>query len=275
MMQVVRVESYSLQGAKPLNEDAFVVNPVARVYGVFDGATSVVPWHDAEGRTGGYLAAHLFRKHFEGLTQAADLRSEILSVNGKLRQAMLAAQVDVADKTQLWSTCAAVVRLLSERIEFAQLGDCMILGLKGDGSYQVYTRDTVEGISERAHRHRLERLNAGEPIELEDYTDPLRAALYNRTLANTPCGYTVANGTAEVKDGVQIGVIDPVELDELIMVTDGLFCPRHGGSRADWERTAQFIRMHGMASYIAHVASLERDLGIQPDDKTAIVLHFN
>ncbi|WP_051663077.1 protein phosphatase 2C domain-containing protein [Alicyclobacillus macrosporangiidus] len=274
MVQVRRVELYSLQGAKPLNEDAFAVNPVARIYGVFDGATSVTDWHDVQGRTGGYLAAHLFRKHFEELTQPANLRCEILTANGELRRAMLAAQVDVADKTKLWCTCAAVVGVQSGQVEFAQLGDCMILGLRDDGSYEVYTTDTVEGISERAHRHRLERLKAGEEIDLEDYTDPARAALYNRTLANTPWGYTVANGTDEVKDGVQVGVIDPVGLEQLIIVSDGLLYPDHGGPRADWDRTARLIRRHGMASYIAHVVSLEHDLGIRPDDKTALVLHF-
>ncbi|SFU45101.1 protein phosphatase 2C domain-containing protein [Alicyclobacillus macrosporangiidus] len=274
MVQVRRVEVYSLQGAKPLNEDAFAVNPVARIYGVFDGATSVTDWHDAQGRTGGYLAAHLFRKHFEELTQPADLRCEILTANDALRQAMVAAQVDVADKTKLWCTCAAVVCVQPGQLAFAQLGDCMILGLRDDGSHQVYTKDTVEGISERARRHRLERVKAGEAMDLEAYVDPVRAALYNRTLANTPHGYTVANGTPEVKEGVQVGVIDPVGLEQLGIVSDGLFYPARRGPRADWNSTARFIRQHGMASYIAHVVSQERDLGIRPDDKTALVLHL-
>ena len=37
-------------------------------------------------------------------------------------------------------------------IEYAQLGDCMIVAILRNGTIQVLTKDTVEGISKRAKR---------------------------------------------------------------------------------------------------------------------------
>ncbi len=65
---------------------------------------------------------------------------------------MLAYGVDTRKKEHLWCTCIAAVQIVGEKIEYAQLGDCMIVAILQNGTMQVLTKDTVEGISKRAKR---------------------------------------------------------------------------------------------------------------------------
>ena len=44
------------------------------------------------------------------------------------------------------------VQIVGEKIEYARLGDCMIVATFQNGTMQVLTKDTVEGISKRAKR---------------------------------------------------------------------------------------------------------------------------
>ena len=65
---------------------------------------------------------------------------------------MLEYEVDTRKKEHLWCTCIAAVQIVGEKIEYAQLGDCMIFAIFQNGTMQVLTKDTVEGISQRAKR---------------------------------------------------------------------------------------------------------------------------
>ena len=65
---------------------------------------------------------------------------------------MLAYGVDTRKKEHLWCACIAAVQIVGEKIEYAQLGDCMIVAILQNGTMQVLTKDTVEGISKRAKR---------------------------------------------------------------------------------------------------------------------------
>lgn len=46
----MRVQSLSIQGSGVWNEDAVIQNDVQRIYGVIDGATSLVPFRGPKGR---------------------------------------------------------------------------------------------------------------------------------------------------------------------------------------------------------------------------------
>ena len=74
---------------------------------------------------------------------------------------MLAYGVDTRKKEHLWCTCIAAVQIVGEKIEYAQLGDCMIVAIFRKGTMQVLTKDTVEGISKRAKKKREEDRKKG------------------------------------------------------------------------------------------------------------------
>ena len=70
---------------------------------------------------------------------------------------MLEYKVDTRKKEHLWCTCIAAVQIEGGKIEYAQLGDCMIVAILQNGTMQALTRDTVEGISKRAKKEERRR----------------------------------------------------------------------------------------------------------------------
>ena len=74
---------------------------------------------------------------------------------------MLAYGVDTRKKEHLWCTCIAAVQIVGEKIEYAQLGDCMIVAIFRKGTMQVLTKDTVEGISKTSKKKREEDRKKG------------------------------------------------------------------------------------------------------------------
>ena len=49
---------------------------------------------------------------------------------------MLEYKVDTRKKDHLWCTCIAAVQIDGEKIEYAQLGDCMIVATFQNGTMQ-------------------------------------------------------------------------------------------------------------------------------------------
>ena len=97
---------------------------------------------------------------------------------------MLAYGVDTRKKEHLWCTCIAAVQIVGEKIEYAQLGDCMIVAIFRKGTMQVLTKDTVEGISKRAKRKEkkiVKRVICTRRTCFQDVREQLK---YNRYLAN-------------------------------------------------------------------------------------------
>ena len=241
-------------------EDAFFCNDDVKVYGVCDGATPLVTFQDEKGHNGAYVASHLFEKHFTSLKKINELQTEIAKVNQALREKMIAYKIDVSKKEQLWCTCIAVVWIANDTIRYAQLGDCMIVATLHDGTMQVLTKDTVEGISKRAKQKREEDRRKGLCV-------PGEQLRYNRYLANMPNGYSVANGMPEAIPLIQQGTVRLAEVTSLFICSDGLFHPY-------WslKETVRYISNHGIEAYITIIEELEAEKKIRPDDKTAIMI---
>ena len=123
-----------------------------KIYGVCDGATPLVPFRDEKGHNGAYIASHLFASYFASLRENHSLPVAVAKANEALQSKMLEYEVDTRKKEHLWCTCIAAVQIVGEKIEYAQLGDCMIFAIFQNGTMQVLTKDTVEGISQRAKR---------------------------------------------------------------------------------------------------------------------------
>jgi hypothetical protein len=195
------------------------------------------------------------------------LKEALATANRKLRDDMLRHGIDMKDKTQLWSTCAAVIQMEDDgEMSFAQLGDCMIMVERMDGTIDELTRDTVQGINERAKRKREKDRAKGIRLPEESYYDAAEhRRLYNRSMANTPDGYSVANGTPDAEDYIDAGCISLESVRSILLITDGLFSP--GKSLIE---TFAEIRRQGLENYAMGLEEAERRGDFASDDKTGI-----
>ncbi|KEK23196.1 protein phosphatase 2C domain-containing protein [Bacillus gaemokensis] len=249
-------------------EDTFFCNKELMVYGVCDGATPLSSFQDEEGHNGAYLASNLFANYFTTIKEIVSLQTEIATANQVLQEKMIEYKIDTTKKDHLWCTCIAVVLIKDESIQYAQLGDCMIVATFHDGTMKVLTKDTVKGISTRAKRKREEDRKQGLPVPEEHiFHDIWQQLKYNRYLANMPNGYSVANGMPEAITWIQQGRLSLAEVKEIFICSDGLFHP-------DWslEQTVQYIRRNGIKEYVSIIEELEEQKRIRPDDKTIIII---
>jgi serine/threonine protein phosphatase PrpC len=257
---------------KKETEDAYVINERRKIYGVFDGATPLTPFNDEDGHNGAYLAANLFREYFEQLdgTKEITILQAVIQANDLLRQKMEKYQIDQDQKHHLWSTCVALVEIKAASVEYVQLGDSIIIAGYKDGSIHVLTKDTVKDVSIRAREKRRHDRQAGLDVPVEEtFRNRPNVLIYNRSMANTPEGYGVANGMAEVKNYVQSGTIDLSNLSSLLLITDGLFFPDK-----KLEFILESVKQKGLSKYIEEQTHYLTEKGMAIDDRTAILLTF-
>ncbi len=127
----------------------------------------------------------------------------------------------------MWCTCIAAVQIGGEKIEYAQLGDCMIVAILRNGTIQVLTKDTVEGISKRAKKKREEDRKQGLSVLEEHVFQDVREQLkYNRYLANMQGGYSVANGMKEAIHYLQHGELHIDEVSGIFYLFRRIIPPR-------------------------------------------------
>lgn len=257
---------------KSVSEDSVLMNEKLNVYGVFDGATPLIPFKDENGMNGAYLASNLFKDYFLRLYQSnLSLVEGIAAANRRLSDHMKQYKVNQEQYECLWSTCAAVIKIEKDgKISFAQLGDCMIIVEFQNGMIKALTKDTVKDISKRAKQWREHQRKSGVKIEDEEYFQDLTQQLiFNRSLANKPNGYTAANGKEEVLNFIQYGQVNLSEIKKLLMITDGLFHPEYS-----IEEIFKKIDQSGIDKYSLELEKFEKKNNLRLDDKAGIMIQF-
>lgn len=269
----MKVESYFLPAPhKNVSEDAIVLNKDINVYGVFDGATPLVPFADENGRNGAFLASNLFKDYFFQLYRSnLTLVEGIVAANRILRDQMKKYRINQEKYEELWSTCVAMIKIEKDgKISYAQLGDCMIIAEYHNGMIKALTRDTVKDISKRAKLWREEQRKQGVNLPGEEYfQDITHQLVFNRSLANNPSGYYVANGKEEVKNFIQYGEVKGSEVKTLLMITDGLFHPHYS-----IEETFKKIDHSGINRYAIELENFEKKHNLRHDDKSGILIRL-
>jgi len=296
----MRVATLTIKGSNEWNEDALVLNEPLKLYGVLDGSTSLQPYRGANGETGGYLASQVMKQYFEQLTaeqigDAADgsLLPIVLEANRLLRAAMQEAGIDTSRKEALWTSALALIRITDRCIDYAQVGDCMIMAQYADGGVRVITRDQVAHMDKNSKKIREQAVREGAVTREELWERMKPSLLHNRTLMNTSEGYSVMSGEPEVADFVEYGRIIRTRLKSLLLVTDGLFIPAEsstdgspqvGGRHADaFAELMVRIGQSSLSDYAEALVRLEqedKECRRYPrfkvsDDKTAILIHFD
>ncbi|MEH7086333.1 protein phosphatase 2C domain-containing protein [Neobacillus drentensis] len=255
---------------KSVSEDSIVLNEKINVYGVFDGATPLMPFKDENGMNGAYLASNIFKDYFFRLYRSnLSLVEGIMAANRMLRAHMEKYKVNQEKYENLWSTCAAIIKIENDgKISYAQLGDCMIIAEYQNGTIKALTRDTVKDINYRAKSWREEQRKQGVKIQDEEYyQDRTQQLIFNRSLANKKYGYTVANGKKEVLNFIQHGQVNSSGIKTLLMITDGLFHPNYS-----IEETFRMIHTTGLQVYSMELEQYEKRNNLLSDDKTGIMI---
>jgi len=257
--------------SKNVSEDAMVVNNEINVYGVFDGATPITPFKNADGMNGAYIASNLFRKYFKNHFRAEMTLSEgIILANRRLMEEMKINKIDINRPEERWSTCVAIIKIDKQKVSFAQLGDCMILAEYHSGEIKTLTKDTVKDISIRAKKRREKDRKKGLILPDESYYQSIKNQLiYNRSMANTVDGYSVANGTEAVGNYIQLGSIDTKNLKSVLLISDGLFHPKF-----ELLHVYKLIKEIGLEDYSKGLEMEELKSKTHSDDKTGIFVRF-
>ncbi|WP_419887797.1 protein phosphatase 2C domain-containing protein [Neobacillus niacini] len=257
---------------KRVSEDSIVINEKLNVFGVFDGATPLVPFQDENGMNGAHLASNIFKDYFLRLYKSnLTLVEGIVNANRMLSERMDKYKVNQEIHEGLWSTCAAMIKVEEEgKISYAQLGDCMIMAEYQNGTIKALTRDTVKDISYRAKAWREELRKQGVNLPDEEYfQNRTNQLVFNRSLANKEYGYTVANGKEEVVNFIQHGQITISEIKTLLLITDGLFHPKYSV-----KETFKKIQTIGLQAYSIELEQYEIRNNLRSDDKSGIMIRF-
>ncbi|MFF0829357.1 protein phosphatase 2C domain-containing protein [Brevibacillus sp. NPDC003359] len=280
----MKLECISMKGSGKSNEDTYVIQQAKHVYAVIDGITSLIPYENTAGQTGGTLAAELVKKQLEDIPEDAALHNYLETINEVLREQMRKSGIQLEQKEVLWGTACAVVRVGDAHIEYAQLGDCMIFAVYEDDTVRPLTHTQVSHLEQAALAKWEEGINEGLCTRDELHERCMDILIHNRYQANGPGGYGVLNGEPACTDFMEYGRINRVDLKALVLVTDGLFMPRAlGGAQPKWEETVLPIVHKGLQRYTDELIALENSdpeciryvRFKKSDDKTGMILYLH
>ncbi|MWV46119.1 hypothetical protein GRF59_21085 [Paenibacillus sp. HJL G12] len=262
----MNIHHISVQGTGDWNEDAVVLNERQQLYGVIDGATSLVPFRSANNETGGRLASQLLKQFFEELASGdrRDLETLTIEANSRLGAKMRESDIQMDRKSELWTAAMALVRITDHHIEYVQAGDCMLMALYRDGSVRTITRDHVSHIGEISMETWRQGIASGIRTKAALWEQVQPQLLGNKDKMNTDNGYSVLNGLPDADRYLESGRINRIQLAGLLLVTDGLFYPEEwpnpeaGAERLD-EKLLRSVASDGLERYAEWLLALEQD----------------
>lgn len=261
------------KGSGRINEDSISLN--GNLFGVFDGATSLTRNTFENDKTGGFLASSIARDTFMESQEPLPFLAH--KANTAIYKKMLENGVNISDKSDLWSTSCAVVRIKDDHIEWVQTGDSLLLLIHEDGSFHIPITD---------YDHDRETLlmwknlagSAGEKKIFDLLIDQIRKI---RTEMNVT--YGVLNGEADYARFLNIGKIPKDQVKHILLFTDGLFLPsKNPDQEPDFQTFVSIFLSGGLKALRDHVRDIERtdpDCRIFPrfkphDDIAAISISF-
>ncbi len=244
----MKVESIFDKGSGKINEDALVLN--APVFGVFDGATSLVSY-DEDGKTGAYLAAHIACEVFTNTKKPLlDLAHD---ANKKLLGEMESKNIDVSKKENLWGTTASVIRLGKNQFEYLLIGDSAILIIYTDNSYKLavdYNDHDMELLTKWKKFADMKTKNILHVLDSE--------CIELRKISNV--SYGVMNGEKEAVKFLHTGTESLHNVKHVLLFTDGLLIPKENPQNApQFDALVKLYLEGGLAKVKNQVRELENN----------------
>lgn len=279
----MKIEYSSIQGSSEWNEDALIINHDLKVYGVADGATSIVPYRSETGETGGRLASQIIKKTFEETTSDdIPLENTLFKANTTLREQMIQSGIDTTHKECIWTSGAAIIKIKETQIEYTHTGDCFIIALYKDGSYRLLTKDHVATLDNNL----IDQINIMNKNKQKNTTEVMKGIVKeNKKHINTLQGYPVLDGSEEAPCFFESGHINRINLTGVIISSDGLLMHEEVNALETIDPIARLVKeisLVGVDGFISYLNTLEsRDKACSrfprfkiSDDKTAIFINL-
>lgn len=269
----MRVSYFSEQGVGEMNEDSVLIDK--NIFGVFDGATSIVKDGQDNLKTGGLIASETARDTFKENDRA--LHELAIKATHNLRYKMFDYGVHVSDKERVWCTTAAVVRVFGSKFEWLQISDSNIIVIYKDGSYKRMVEDSDhdedvllewKALAEKGERDIAEKLF------------PSFVALRNKMNVE----YGVISGDDEMKEFINEGEESLDGVSDIIIFTDGLLIPKNDPrEKDDISKIVELYkrgRLEAIKDYVRTLENQDPDCVKFPrvkkhDDATAIAISFD
>jgi len=238
------------QGSGEFNEDALLVQN--NLFGVFDGA-SCLKGELYRGKTGAWWASHLARATFSANDDSLDILAG--RANRAIAKGMILSEVDMTDRLQLWSTSGAVVRVAEDKLEYAQIGDALILCIYENGTFRL-------PVHYRNHdRETLDQWQMFNQLGFENVRE-LMTPQIEKVRLRMNRDYGVLNGEAGMEQFLFSGTFPVEGLAHLLIFTDGLHLPSTQDGQLDLAGIVDCYLRGGLSGLHKTVRGIER---VDPD----------
>ncbi|MBI4095088.1 MAG: protein phosphatase 2C domain-containing protein [Candidatus Liptonbacteria bacterium] len=254
-------------------EDACLIKD--NLFAVFDGFNSLDKFVDEQGITGGLIAATITRDVFS--RNKGTLRNLAIEANRIIREKMLESEIDIKNKSGLWGTILASVRIKDDSFEWIQLADCLILLIFKDNSYKLL----VEDFDHDGEVLKIWKELAGQ--RRENIFEILVPGPLAGLRANANKTYGVLNGEEEAIPFLKTGEENLQNVKHILLFTDGLMIPKEDPQgKDDWKLFVNLFLQGGLENVKNFVRNLQEDdpkcwkypRYKQHDDISAISLSF-
>ena len=272
--RITAIDSITAKGSHNLNEDSMVANTDTGIFAVFDGASGLNPFTDAEGRTGAYLASNIAREVFGAGGES--LLGLTATANKRIRTAMAYQKIGTSDKINRWATSVAAVRVHSDSFDWVWVSDSIILVVYDDGSYKALVDD---------YEHDQETLSLLRELTGKGDPDPKAGirdiTLYQRRQMNITYGFVA--GEEIPPQYLHTGTESLKGVRHILLFTDGMLVPKEDPrAKDDFDAVVSEYLKGGLKGWLAYVRSLEdNDPGLKRyarfhphDDATAVAVTF-
>ncbi len=269
-------EAIHEQGSGLLNEDQLLIQN--NIYAVFDGASSLVgnTWL---GKSGAWWAAKCAVNTLsqeENIYQDHSLSQLFAKANQHIAEKMEQAGINRKNRLGLWSCTGAAIRLYPDFMEYAQIGDSLILCIRNDGSYFLPAP---------YHNHDHKTLSAWQALAKQgcnDIHNTLSSQIIKTRLEMNRT-FGVLNGERQMTNFLKSGSFSVKGIKAVLIFTDGLHWPSEQLSdKEDFAPLVKYYLKSGLSGLHQAVRKLEKEdphchrypRFKQHDDIAAIALTF-
>lgn len=272
-MNTINLELIYEKGKGFLNEDYYVASN--NIYGVFDGATSLNGCLYDSKLTGGWIASRTAAEIFEKNNDS--LKNLALEANRQIKNKMMKQGVNVKEKSFLWSSAAAVVKVAENRVSWVQAGDSVIILIYKDGCWKIPFK---------GRNHDYQTLKMWKDC-VPEADQQIQDVLMDQIIAvreKMNIEYGVLNGEDSFQNFLEWGREDITGLKNILIFTDGLFIPQENPTRgfdfSDFMDIYFKTGLKGVKSYVRDLEAKDPFCRKYPrfkthDDIAAMDLSFN
>jgi serine/threonine protein phosphatase PrpC len=274
MAMIRKITHITHTGIRDLNEDKVLVNQAQKVFGVFDGASSLDSYLSDDGKTGAYIAASIAADAFANTVE--NIKDTAIIANNHIEEAHLNAGVDLTRNVNRFGTTAAVIKVAKDHVDLLQVGDSVILLLYKNGHSEAPLGYHDHDI--QVMREWRQLADSGASNIRDIVADDVIKLRESANIA-----YGMLNGDKRLRNFLKTGRSSLKDVTTILLLTDGMFIPKADPDAAEnWEEYARLYQQKGLEGIYALVRNKElSDPGLIKypryklhDDASAVAIDF-